>query len=625
MSAFDQGIYSVEDIAGAILPGSKLYFYTTGTSTPLATYSDQGLTTPNANPVVAGADGRFGAIWLQATSYKIVLKTAADATLVTRDPVRGDIDTGLTVALAASGGSALIGFLQSGTGAAARTAQAKMRETVSVLDFGAVGDGATDDYTAITNALLTGKHAVFPEGYTFLTAGNHSITTSYQMLVINGTVKKKSGTAQEIFVVQDQVEGVTFTGGGVLDGNRTAFAGGNRGSGILAYRAISLTVDGVTFQNFIDDGIKAHNCPNLVVTKATRFYNIYNIGVEMRSYANDPRTAIAWVGTVYGPSGDIDGFYDRIDDGLHGAGNGVGVDFSPADTALPIKSLRVSGRFRDCLRAIFSENNYTGTTSVSNILIDNPIIEGNYRGVGTVETKDGIGLIGVIKTKIVGAQMLNIGNFAPAGGSCAGIQISTGCSEIDIVDAQIHDTTGATDRTDYGINIAAGSKVRITGGAITGASIAMVNKDASVTDCRIDGVMGSETDYSWGNVTRYTFSLANIPTGAATSLLADSSTAIDANLLGCAGRVVGQAVRMSAAGTGNFTFKVLVATVEQTGVEISQAAFGGGASAVKKISTSTALQGASGAQLTAVVTTDGTWVNTVDAKVDVFVDHGMKS
>ena len=62
-----------------------------------------------------------------------------------------------TEALAASGGSTLVGFLQSGAGAVSRTVQDKGREVVSVKDFGAVGDGAADDMSAILAAIATGR------------------------------------------------------------------------------------------------------------------------------------------------------------------------------------------------------------------------------------------------------------------------------------------------------------------------------------------------------------------------------------------------------------------------------------------------------------------------------------
>ena len=69
--------------------GAKLYFYETGTSTPLDSYSDSTLSTANANPVVADANGRFGGIFLKTQDYKVVLKTSADVTVWTADPVSG--------------------------------------------------------------------------------------------------------------------------------------------------------------------------------------------------------------------------------------------------------------------------------------------------------------------------------------------------------------------------------------------------------------------------------------------------------------------------------------------------------------------------------------------------------
>lgn len=55
--------------------------------------------------------------------------------------------------LAAANGSSLVGFQQAGTGASPRTVQDKLREWVSVTDFGAVGDGVADDTAAFNSAI----------------------------------------------------------------------------------------------------------------------------------------------------------------------------------------------------------------------------------------------------------------------------------------------------------------------------------------------------------------------------------------------------------------------------------------------------------------------------------------
>lgn len=76
--------------------------------------------------------------------------------------------------LAATGGSALVGFQQAGAGAVARTAQSKMRDVVSVLDFGAVGDGVTDDTAAIQAAINHIKTA--GGGVVFFPYANYKVT-----------------------------------------------------------------------------------------------------------------------------------------------------------------------------------------------------------------------------------------------------------------------------------------------------------------------------------------------------------------------------------------------------------------------------------------------------------------
>lgn len=84
--------------------------------------------------------------------------------------------------LASSIGSSYIGHLQSGAGAVFRTLQSKLRESVSVKDFGAVGDGVTNDRAAIQAAFNHGKSVYFPSGTynvgDFLASGERAIDLS---------------------------------------------------------------------------------------------------------------------------------------------------------------------------------------------------------------------------------------------------------------------------------------------------------------------------------------------------------------------------------------------------------------------------------------------------------------
>ena len=63
-----------------------------------------------------------------------------------------------------SGDSQDVRYVPAGTGAVATTVQSKLRQTVSVKDFGAVGDGSANDTTAVQNATNTGKAVFFPAG-----------------------------------------------------------------------------------------------------------------------------------------------------------------------------------------------------------------------------------------------------------------------------------------------------------------------------------------------------------------------------------------------------------------------------------------------------------------------------
>lgn len=71
-----------------------------------------------------------------------------------------------------------VNFIQAGTGAVTRTSQNKMRDTVSVLDFGAVGDGVTDDAAALSTAGSSGAQSLLLPAGTYKVNSNITINAS---------------------------------------------------------------------------------------------------------------------------------------------------------------------------------------------------------------------------------------------------------------------------------------------------------------------------------------------------------------------------------------------------------------------------------------------------------------
>ena len=72
---------------GLPLVGGKLYTYEAGTTTPIATYTDNTESSLNTNPVILDSSGQ-ASVWLvDTTAYKYVLKTSEDVTLFTVDYV----------------------------------------------------------------------------------------------------------------------------------------------------------------------------------------------------------------------------------------------------------------------------------------------------------------------------------------------------------------------------------------------------------------------------------------------------------------------------------------------------------------------------------------------------------
>jgi len=217
--------------------GAKWHFYATGTLTPQNVYADAALSTSLGSVVTADDGGKFVPIYFNSSLlYRGVLENASGTTTIS------DIDP-INLGVGQSGGSSVIGFIQSGAGAVARTMQAKARDTVSVKDWGAVGDGSTDDVTAIEAAIAAAPvngTLTFPAGV-YIVGSQVDIARNDLTIEAYGAVlKAKAGTVFEYVLYGTGLSNVKIRGL-TIDANQANRTSGQNVRYVGAY--ISLSTD----------------------------------------------------------------------------------------------------------------------------------------------------------------------------------------------------------------------------------------------------------------------------------------------------------------------------------------------------------------------------------------------
>ena len=185
------------DRDGQPLDGGRIYIGQANldpVTNPIATYYDDALTIPAAQPLITSngyvyRNGTPAQIYVDAVNFSILVNDnkgllvysfpegtgiSPNASGVAFTGFKGQ--NGFVSDLADNDGSDWIGFDQGDPNAIARSAQDKMRDTVSVKDFGAVGDGSTDDTIAFQNALDSGVLVYVPYSANGYVVGELTIT-----------------------------------------------------------------------------------------------------------------------------------------------------------------------------------------------------------------------------------------------------------------------------------------------------------------------------------------------------------------------------------------------------------------------------------------------------------------
>jgi hypothetical protein len=145
---------------GAIFIGTA---YLDAQTNPIPVYWDDALTIPAAQPIrtlngYAVRNGAPARIFCNADNFSMTVQTSTGRT------VWAVQDATSVPTLSNAQGSDQVGFIAAGPSAVARTVQNKLRDVVSVKDFGAVGDGVADDGPAIRAAIDSNREVYFPPG-----------------------------------------------------------------------------------------------------------------------------------------------------------------------------------------------------------------------------------------------------------------------------------------------------------------------------------------------------------------------------------------------------------------------------------------------------------------------------
>ena len=154
------------------------------------------------------------------TNAKLAVDSVASSNIIDGAIVNADVNASAGIT------AGKLSFTQAGTGATARTIDSKLKDVVSVKDFGAIGNGVANDSAAIQAAIDTGKKVYIPSG-----------TYLCNVVITNKTIIEGDGSTATILTpfsvttaaltytsignywsYHSEIKGIGFTGAGTKTG-----------------------------------------------------------------------------------------------------------------------------------------------------------------------------------------------------------------------------------------------------------------------------------------------------------------------------------------------------------------------------------------------------------------------
>jgi len=309
-------------------------------------------------------------------------------------------------------------------GTTTRLLRDRFRDMLSVRDFGAKGDGVTDDTAAFHAARDVAGAAgtvVVPPGTYALGPVTLSVPGQRWVLARGATLRLKAGANADLITVT--ADGVTICGDGVVDGNAAGQSA--ECSCIRATSVDRLTVSGVTVRDASNVGILMHDCPNATLhgvtventTKAAIVAFCVNVdvpGVTIDKVHIDRSGIVAHNGIQLATTSTtgkkfVGGAVRNCTVILHEEGSGLGIEFWNGGQGM----VAVGNVVRGGAHAISFDRQQHGTASGNTVsgysafgielaACDNTTVTGNTaiaRGTGNVGT--GVGVAGPGKNNTI--------------------------------------------------------------------------------------------------------------------------------------------------------------------------------------------------------------------------------